>query len=225
MELCGDNKQFHLVSASDARGQKILENTTYHDGCRHQVGMLWNDNRDSLPDNDFSAPVQLKSLERRLDIISELKISYLQTIRSELDKGSLLKSTKNIVFKLTALVSGTYSITLFSTLTNPAKTDVCSLEQQSSMVLPFDRAWLATKHNQCPHFLPRVPVGHFCLYWMHVSASWRFSTRATVTSFFVARWPSWRNCCEPIHASQACVTKLCAQTKRKRQNHVAWSSS
>ena len=32
-------------SAADARAQKILQDTVYHDGCRYHVGMLWADDQ------------------------------------------------------------------------------------------------------------------------------------------------------------------------------------
>ena len=56
-------KQVDPRSASDARASKILQETTYHDGCRYQVGMLLADDEGSLPNNYFSDLVQLKSLE------------------------------------------------------------------------------------------------------------------------------------------------------------------
>ena len=61
MELLCAYKQVEPRSASNARGQKISEDTTYHDGCRYQVGMLWADDRSSLVKNYVSALVQLKS--------------------------------------------------------------------------------------------------------------------------------------------------------------------
>ena len=40
MESFGAYKPVDPRSASDASGQRILEDTTYHDGFRDQVGML-----------------------------------------------------------------------------------------------------------------------------------------------------------------------------------------
>ena len=48
--------------------------------------MLWADDDSSLPNNYFSALVQLKSLERRLEKSPERKASYSQTIEDNLDK-------------------------------------------------------------------------------------------------------------------------------------------
>ena len=54
IESNGAYKQVDPRSAPGARGHKLLEDTTYHDGCRYQVGMLWADNKCSLPKNYFS---------------------------------------------------------------------------------------------------------------------------------------------------------------------------
>ena len=86
--------------ASDVRCQKILEDTTYHDGCRYQVGMLRADDRGSLPNNSLSALVQIKSLERRLDKKVELKNSNAHTITSDLDKGCVVEIENKNCFKV-----------------------------------------------------------------------------------------------------------------------------
>ena len=62
MESYGAYKQVDARSAADARAMKILEETTFNDGCRYQVGMLWADEESTLPNNYFSALVQMKSL-------------------------------------------------------------------------------------------------------------------------------------------------------------------
>ena len=89
MELFGAYKQLDPRSASSARAQKIWEDTTYHDGCRYRVGMLWADDRSSSPKNYFS--VQLKSHERRLVKNPEQNTSYSQTITKDLKKSYLAK--------------------------------------------------------------------------------------------------------------------------------------
>ena len=66
MESYGALKQVDPRSASDARAHEILENTTVHNGKRYDVGMLWAEDNIELPNNYFSALVQLKSLEKRL---------------------------------------------------------------------------------------------------------------------------------------------------------------
>ena len=71
MEPFGAYKQVDPGSASDAGGQQIMEDTTCHDGCRYQVGLLLANDRSSLPHYCFSALLQLKSLERRLDKFPE----------------------------------------------------------------------------------------------------------------------------------------------------------
>ena len=77
--------------ASDDRDQKILEGTTYYGGCRYQVGMLWPNGKTSLPNNNFSALVQLKNPDRCFDKNTEIKDSYAQTILSDLDKRHIVK--------------------------------------------------------------------------------------------------------------------------------------
>ena len=66
MESYGAFKQVDPRSAADAQAQEILETTTFHNGQRYDVGMLWADDNIQLPNNYFSSLVQLKSLEKRL---------------------------------------------------------------------------------------------------------------------------------------------------------------
>ena len=87
-------------SAADARAEKILEDTTYHDESHYQVGRLWADEESSLPNNYFSALVQLKSLERRLGRDTELKERYSKTINDDFSKGYIVKVDKNDCFKV-----------------------------------------------------------------------------------------------------------------------------
>ena len=61
--------------------------------------MLWADDRSSLPNNYFSALVQLKSLERRLGKDPDLKKSYSQTIRDDFSKGYIVEVDKSDCFK------------------------------------------------------------------------------------------------------------------------------
>ena len=75
IESYGAYKQVDSRSATDARATKILDETTYHDGSRYQVGKLWADDESCLPINYFSALIQLKSLERRLQKDADLKAS------------------------------------------------------------------------------------------------------------------------------------------------------
>ena len=81
-------------SAVDARAEKIFQETTYQDGSRHHVGMFWAIDQISLPNNFFSALVQLKSLERRPEKDAILKEQYSTTIREDLSKGYIIKVKK-----------------------------------------------------------------------------------------------------------------------------------
>ena len=82
------------------RALETLEETTYHDGNRYHVGMLWTEADSSLPNNYFSALLQLKSLECRLDKDPELKQLYAKTIYDDFNKGYITKVDKSDCFKL-----------------------------------------------------------------------------------------------------------------------------
>ena len=91
IESYGVYKQIDSRSAADARAMKILEETTFNDGCRYQVGMLWADEESTLPNNYFSALVQLKSLERRLGKdpqLKELQQDYQRGLRKRVHRSS-----------------------------------------------------------------------------------------------------------------------------------------
>ena len=94
IESYGAYKQVDSRSATDARATKILDETTYHDGSRHLVGELWADDDSCLPNNYFSALVQLKSLERRLQKDTDLKDSYAKTISDDFSKGYIVQVDK-----------------------------------------------------------------------------------------------------------------------------------
>ena len=100
MESYGAFKQVDSRSAAVARAEKILEETTYHDGSRYQVGMLWAEDESQLPNNYFSALVQLKSLERRLEKDAELKERYAQTIKDDFSKGYIVRVNKVDCFNM-----------------------------------------------------------------------------------------------------------------------------
>ena len=99
MESFGAYKQVDSRSAADAQAMKILEETTFNDGCRYQVGMLWADDESTLPNNYFSALVQLKSLERRLGKDPQLKKSYSKTIKEDFEKGYIVQVDKSECFR------------------------------------------------------------------------------------------------------------------------------
>ena len=92
MESYGAFKQVDPRSAADACAQEILETTTFHNGQRYDVGMLWADDNVQLPNNYvFSSLVQLKSLKKGLSRDTSLKENYANTIREDLDKGYLIR--------------------------------------------------------------------------------------------------------------------------------------
>ena len=99
MESYGAYKQVDSRPAADARAMKILEETTFNDGCRYEVGMLWADEESTLPNNYFSALVQLKSLERRLGKNPQLKESYSKTTREDFEKGYIVRVDKSECFR------------------------------------------------------------------------------------------------------------------------------
>ena len=66
IESFGAFKQIDSRSAAESRAIKILKETTFHDGERYQVGMLWA-TEEPLPDNYIAALVQLTSLEKRVE--------------------------------------------------------------------------------------------------------------------------------------------------------------
>ena len=111
MESFGAYKQVDSRSAADAQAMKILEETTFNDGCRYQVGMLWADDESTLPNNYFSALVQLKSLERRLGKDPQLKKVTAKQSKRILKKDILFKSINPNAFELITVVNGTYHIT------------------------------------------------------------------------------------------------------------------
>ena len=87
MESYGALKQVDPQSAADARALDFLENATVHNGKRYDAGMLWAEDNIELPNNYFSALVQVKSLVKRLTKEQTLKEKYLNTIKEDLDKG------------------------------------------------------------------------------------------------------------------------------------------
>ena len=94
MELYGAFKQVDSRSAVDARAEKILDDQTYHDGSRYQIGMLWAEDDSSLPNIYFSALIQLKSQERRLAKDADLKERYSKTIQDVFSKGYIVNVDK-----------------------------------------------------------------------------------------------------------------------------------
>ena len=87
MESYGAMKELDPRSSADCRAVKILEKTATHDGQRYQVGMLWANDDIDLPNNYYSALVQLKSLEKRLSKDEELWSKYSKNINDNVEKG------------------------------------------------------------------------------------------------------------------------------------------
>ena len=100
IESYGAYNQVDSRSATDVRATKILDETTYHDGSRCQVGMLWADDEICLPNNYFFALVQLKSLEGRLQKDADLKASCAKTISDDFSKGYIVQVEKINCFKV-----------------------------------------------------------------------------------------------------------------------------
>ena len=91
MESYGAFKQVDPQSGSDARAHDIHENITVHNGKRYDVGMLWAEDNLELPNNYFSALVQLKSLEKRLMKDQTSREKHSNTIKEDLDKGYVVR--------------------------------------------------------------------------------------------------------------------------------------
>ena len=62
--------------------------------------MLWADDESSVPNNYFSAVVQLKSPQRRLEKTPELRASSAQTITDDFDKGYIVQVDKSDCFRI-----------------------------------------------------------------------------------------------------------------------------
>ena len=75
IESFGAYKSVDPRSKAGSRALQILESTTFHDGDRYHVGMLWAEDSCKLPNNYYSALVQLKSLEIKLNKNADLKSS------------------------------------------------------------------------------------------------------------------------------------------------------
>ena len=84
-------KEVDPRSSADRRAVEILEKTTTHDGQGYQVGMLWANDDLDLPNNYYSAPVQLKSLEKRLSKDEELRSEYSKNINDDVEKGYVFR--------------------------------------------------------------------------------------------------------------------------------------
>ena len=93
IELFGAMKQVAQRSTADKEALEILNDTTYHDGTRYQVGMLWA-NDDAVPDNYYVALVQLKSLAKRLE--KDPVLRKIETVRQFLTTWPTATSLKHL---------------------------------------------------------------------------------------------------------------------------------
>ena len=91
LESYGAKKEVDPRSSADRRAVEILEKTTTHDSQRYQVGMLWANDDLDLPNNYYSALVQLKSLEKRLSKDEELRSKYSKNINDDVEKGYVFR--------------------------------------------------------------------------------------------------------------------------------------
>ena len=91
LESYGAIKEVDPRSSADRRAVEILKKTTTHDGQRYQVGMLWANDDLDLPNNYYSALVQLKSLEKRLSMDEELRSKYSKNINDDVEKGYVFR--------------------------------------------------------------------------------------------------------------------------------------
>ena len=99
IESCGAYKLVDSRSPADARAMKILKETIFTVGCRYQAGMLWADEESTLPNNYFSALVQLKLFERRLGKHPQLKERYSKTIKEDFEKKYIVRVDKSECFR------------------------------------------------------------------------------------------------------------------------------
>ena len=73
------------------RAIKTLEPTTHFNGERYEVGLLWLEDEVKLPNNFYSAMVQLKSLEQRLQKNKTLKRRHQENVDADVKAGDLRK--------------------------------------------------------------------------------------------------------------------------------------
>ena len=82
MESYGAVKEVDARLCSDRRAVEILKKTIFIDGTRYQVDMLWSKDDLHLPNNYYSALVQLKCLEKRLLLDQDIQVNYGKSNRT-----------------------------------------------------------------------------------------------------------------------------------------------
>ena len=91
MESYGAVKEADPRSFSDRRAVEILETTTFNDGTRYQVGILWSKDDLHLPNTYYSALVQSKSPKKRLFSDQDFRLKYEKSIKDDVDKGYVVQ--------------------------------------------------------------------------------------------------------------------------------------
>ena len=68
-----------------------MEKLIFNDGARYQGGVIWSKDDLHLPNNSYSALVQLKSPENRPSKDQNLRMKYENNVRADLDKGYVVQ--------------------------------------------------------------------------------------------------------------------------------------
>ena len=97
--------------------------------------MFWADDQISIPNNYFSAIVQLKSFERGHGKDSSLKEQSSTTICDDLSNGHTVESKISTSVKTNQPMTGSYHTTQFFTRTNSAKYDESSTAHLNFMAI------------------------------------------------------------------------------------------
>ncbi|XP_043242111.1 uncharacterized protein LOC122391871 [Amphibalanus amphitrite] len=82
-----------VLTPDDEKALRILEKTTRHLGERYEVGLLWQDEEVSLPNNYTMACSRLRSLERSLMKSPEKAAAYSEVLESYIAQGYAKKLT------------------------------------------------------------------------------------------------------------------------------------
>ena len=82
-----------VLAPEDQKAMDILERTTKHQGDKYEVGLLWQDDDVSMPDNHSMACSRLRSLERSLNKDPEKAKAYAETLEGYVKQGYARKLT------------------------------------------------------------------------------------------------------------------------------------
>ena len=86
-----------MLPKNDAHALQILESTTINQKDRYSVGLLWKDDKPSLPYNRNMAISRMLSLERKFEKQPSIKSRYVETINENTEK----KHSSNLPHKTT----------------------------------------------------------------------------------------------------------------------------